>query len=172
MRGRLSAILSALFLIVAVSLTPLRSFGQEPREEKKATERKKGQKIWTNDDFPSTPAAQAEEAKKAEESTPVVDPFAESGRAREERKLLQEDLQAFHKALEELRDRRSLAAENYDREMLDLAIETAEGNIFNFEERLKELDARIAHLEKQTRGRKRPAPKSTTQPSTQPTTPQ
>ncbi len=168
MRRRLSAFLSALFLIAAVSLAvaPLRPSGQEPRdEEKQAEKKKKAPKIWTNDDFPSTRAAQEEEAKKSEESPPVADPFAELDRAREERKFLQEDLQSFHRALEELRNRRSRATENVDQEMLNLAIENQESGIVKTEERLKELDARIAQLEKQTRGRKRPAPKPATQPS-------
>jgi len=165
MGRRFSTPLSTLFLIAVLSLAaaPLRSSGQPAQDEQKET--KKARKIWTNDDFPSNPAAQKEEAKASEESAPAADPFAELDRAREERKLAQEDLQAFHKDREELRNRRSRASESVEMDMLDLAIETAETKIVKLEEQLKELDDRIAELEKQTRGRKRPAPKPATQPS-------
>jgi len=153
MRSRV-AFLFCLGLLLSLAATSQASGQQQPPEKKKA------RKVWTNDDFPArpAPAAKKEEAQKPGESRSLAELFAELDNAREERKLTQETLEAFQKGLEELRERRFNARDDYDRDFLDLAIEAREADIAKVEAQLKELDARIAELEKLTKGRKRPQP--------------
>lgn len=144
----------ALLFSLPCSLAAQKQSGSEPAQPKK----KKARKIWTNDDFPSgrTPAPRKPEAKKGKERKTLEQLFAELDQAREERRLLQEDLDAFREGLKDLYARRAQARTTYDREMLDLAIDAAEADIADREQRFKEVDARIAELEKLTKGRKRP----------------
>jgi len=147
------------FLICLVLLLSLAVASQASAQQQEP-EKKKARKVWTNDDFPlrPAPAAKKEEAQKPEEARPLAELFAELDKAREERRLSQETLAAFQKELEDLREKRFRARNDYDRNFLDEALEAAEAQIAKVEAELKELDAKIAELEKQTKGRKRPQP--------------
>ncbi len=72
--------------------------------------------------------------------------------------LEQENLEYYRRDLDRYTEERSREFDPARREALDLAIEDAQKNIAGSEAKMRELEARIAALEKLTKGRRRPTP--------------
>ena len=159
----------ALLLCLGV-LTPL-GWAQQSGEEAKKPEKKKARKIWTNDDFPSRPRPAAKPEVKPEAKLEVADPWAELDKAREGLALEQENLEYYRRDLDRYTEDRRREFNPGQRQALDLAIEDAQKNIAGSEAKARELETRIAALEKLTKGRRRPTPppeKKSEKPATPP----
>lgn len=181
MRTRLILLVALLALAVsaAAAATPPPSSGQQPQEEKKEPEKKKARKVWTNDDLPGlqqrgvvsivgqAPAAPAPKAEATGAATGAF-PFDELDEGREQRKTLEAELQNSRQALENLRTERVATEDAVRQQALDDAIVTQEQEVTTKEAELQELDTRIAALEKQTKGRKRPKLKPAPKPAAPP----
>jgi hypothetical protein len=155
-----------LALALAVPSLALAQSGEQEQEQTQEQEKpkKKARKIWTNDDFPQrpapAPAAKKEEAPKAEAAPqPLEQLFAELDQARADRDRWRDSLPVVRQGLEDLRERRRNADNDYDRNMYDEAIEAAEAELVSTEETVQELEARVAELEQLTKGKKRPPAK-------------
>jgi predicted RNase H-like nuclease (RuvC/YqgF family) len=156
--------LFALGLALALAVPSLALAQAEEQEQTQEQEKpkKKARKIWTNDDFPErpAPAAKKEEAPKAEAAPqPLEQLFAELDQARADRDRWRDSLPVVRQGLEDLRERRRNADNDYDRNMYDEAIEAAEAELVSTEETVQELEARVAELEQLTKGKKRPPAK-------------
>ncbi len=168
-------LLTSLFAISALLLClaalPAAGGAQQSGEEVKKPEKKKARKIWTNDDFPSRPRPAAKPEVKTEAKLEVADPWAELDKAREGLALEQENLEYYRRDLDRYTEERSREFNPGQREALDLAIEDAQKNIAASEAKARELETRIAALEKLTKGRRRPTPppeKKSEKPATPP----
>ncbi len=153
-------------LLLCLTALPAASGAQQSGEEAKKPEKKKARKIWTNDDFPSRSRPVANPEVKPEAKIEVADPWAELDKAREDLALEQENLEYYRRDLEQRREDRSREFDPARREALDLAIQALEGDIAASEAKTRELEARIAALEKLTKGRRRPKNKSFLNPQT------
>ena len=158
-------------LLLCLAALPAAGWAQQSGEEAKKPEKKKARKIWTNDDFPSRPRPTAKPEVKPEVKLEVADPWAELDKAREDLALEQENLEYYRRDLDRYTEDRSREFDPARREALDLAIiQALEGDIAVSEAKMPELEARIAALEKLTKGRRRPTPPPEKK-SEKPTTP-
>ncbi len=158
-------------LLLCLAALPAAGGAQQSGEEAKKPEKKKARKIWTNDDFPSRPRPAAKPEVKPAAKLEVADPWAELDKAREELALGQENLEYYRRDLDQYTEDRSREFNPGQREALDLAIEDAQKNIAGSEAKMLDLEARIAALEKLTKGRRRPTPppeKKSEKPATPP----
>lgn len=157
--------LLALGVVLSLAVPSLAAAQSGEQEQKQEQEKpKKARKVWTNDDFPEgpavAPAAKKEEGPKAEAAPqPLEELFAELDKARADRDRWRNSMPVLRQGLEDLRERRRNADNDYDREMYDEGIKAAEAEIASAEETVKELEARVAELEQLTKGKKRPRPK-------------
>ena len=158
-------------LLLSLAALPAAGGAQQSGEEAKKPEKKKARKIWTNDDFPSRPRPAAKPEVKPEAKLEVADPWAELDKAREDLALEQENLEYYRRDLDQRTEERRRSFNPAQRQALDLAIEALEGDIAASEAKAVELEARIAALEKLTKGRRRPTPppeKKSEKPATPP----
>jgi len=128
-------------------------------------EKKKARKVWTNDDF--APAASMPEEPEPEQAPAAEAPprplevlFAELDSAREELAGWRVTLENYRQAFEAVVERRRNADNDYDRDAYEAAIPPAEEQLIGAEEKVKQLEARVAELEQLTKGKKRPATKA------------
>lgn len=158
----------ALLLGLGVPAAFAQSTGAQPPPEKK-----KASKVWTNDDFPERPPQAPAPEKPKEEAKPAPKtssfPWAELDQLREQRQHLAAELQLAREGLEKLTEERRRSSDPARLEALDEGIKSQEQEVAAAEARLQEIDAQIASLEKQAKGRKRPKPAA--QPSGQPPAP-
>jgi len=145
MRKQLLGLL-ALGLALALAVPSLALPQAEEQEQEQAQEqekpKKKARKIWTNDDFPErpAPAAKKEEAKKPEAAPqPLEELFAELDKAQADRDRWRDSLPVVRQGLEDLRERRRNADNDYDRDMYDEGIEAAEAELAATEETVRSL---------------------------------
>jgi hypothetical protein len=148
------------------SLLPAQS--QEQQQTQEQEKPKKARKVWTNEEVQSlegrglsvvgTAAAPPQQTKKTEKpsATEAPDLWDELDKARADRDRWRDSMPVLRQGLEDLRERRRNADNDYDREMYDEGIASAEAEIASAEETVKELEARVAELEQLTKGKKRP----------------
>lgn len=169
------------FLVLVVLLgTAVDASGQslgELARKARAKKKQSSRKVWTNDDFRKPSLLKQEKEDKPKPQVPKIqvdDPWAELDKAREQLQQEQEDLAGYQEALrvrsEELR--RTPTSDDMRRQALREAVAVMEDIIAGSEARVEELQARVAALEEQTKGRKRPQPvRSSEEPPVESTSP-
>ena len=135
---------------------------------------KKAPKVWTNDDIAylrqhsmvnvvgPRPAPAAQKAEKEEQAAPQAesaDLWTELDQAREKREVLENNMVFLRQQMERWTEQ----SPHTTHPALKPSIERAQHRMASQQDQIKELDASIAALEKQTEGRKRPAPEAAPQ---------
>lgn len=174
MRRNLLGVVAVALLLAAV----LPASPQSSQQENKPPEKKKTRKVWTNDDMEGlkgnpisvvgTVAPSPKEEEKKAAQTPPGEASAELEKAREEQRNTQELLEFTRQDLETLRAQQGSAGDDAERDTFRRAIEEREAQVAQAEQQLQELNARVAELEKQAKGRKRPASKAAPKPAAAP----
>ncbi|MFQ5694696.1 MAG: hypothetical protein ACE5HB_01770 [Terriglobia bacterium] len=145
---------------------------QDQTEKKNEASKKKARKVWTNEDLSSLRGRINVVGRRRPPTQPGTGPaslnpadaeraaqlFAQLDKAKEERELLQITLDAFRQDLTSLQEQLARSGDTTDRDMLQLAIDATQADITRTEQELQQLETRIAELEKQTQGLKRPSP--------------
>ena len=151
----------ALLLVVAL-LFSLCAWSQSAPPQTQEPPKKKARKVWTNEDFGTSEAAEEpkEEAKAAEgPPQPAEVLFAELEQARASLAGWQSQLALYQRQLEKAEQLWRDAGNDYDRDNYGASVSAVVEKIAEAEQAIKELTARIAQLEQQTKGMKPPKKK-------------
>lgn len=175
MTKRIASLLSA-FLLAAGLLAPTVSGLAQAQEQDKEKEKKKPRKVWTNDDLsglggrinivgqePPPPP----EAKPAPEAATGTFPWEELDYLYELKPDLERKLETVRGDLARVNEELPQATEQFEIDSLLEERNAYEQEIARRETELEEINARIAELEKQTKGKKRP-PKAPAKPKPAP----